>query len=136
MCGHVVLCRFKSAVPKLNIFKTTHMSKEPTVLPSRALFEKDKNQQGVVVVCIEDGKTMDRVMHQSLCLCLQQLPTSSLLPYIMHSRKLSLQSFLEFIVDFSVLISVGCNSSNRFPGFVSSTFLQTSPTPFACKWKL
>ena len=42
------------------------MSKEPTVLPSRALFEKDKNQQGVVVVCIEDGKTMDRVMHQSL----------------------------------------------------------------------
>ena len=42
------------------------MSQEPTVLPSRALFEKDKNQQSVVVVCIEDGKTMDRVMHQSL----------------------------------------------------------------------
>ena len=42
------------------------MSREPTVLPSRALFEKDKNQQDVVVVCIEDGKTKDRVMHQSL----------------------------------------------------------------------
>ena len=66
--GNVVLllCRPKSALPELHIFKTAHMSKEPTVLPSRALFEKDKNQQGVVVVCIEDGKTMDRVMHQSL----------------------------------------------------------------------
>ena len=93
--GNVVLllCRPKSALPELHIFKTAHMSKEPTVLPGKPLFGKDKNQQGVVVVCIEDGKTMDRVMHQSLCLCLQQLPTSSLLPYIMHSRKLSLLSF-------------------------------------------
>ena len=62
----LLLCRPKSALPELHIFKTAHMSKEPTVLPSRALFEQDKNQQGVVVVCIEDGKTMGRVMHQSL----------------------------------------------------------------------
>ena len=62
----LLLCRPKSALPELHISKTAHMSKEPTVLPSRALFEQDKNQQGVVVVCIEDGKTMGRVMHQSL----------------------------------------------------------------------
>ena len=59
-------CAASNALYQNCMFSRQHTCQKESVLPSRALFEKDKNQQDVVVVCIEDGKTMDRVMHQSL----------------------------------------------------------------------